>query len=169
MPYVFYAYDSSQATISSGSVNYLFAYDSSQETISGGSVILLYASNSSQITMTGGSISYHLEAFDSSQVTVSGGTITAGLLADNTSKMIIDGSNFAIDGTPVGFGDITSILGGSSAHDPHRILTGTLANGDIINTQFQIGNQAEIVLTPEPATLLLLGLGAAVLRKKARN
>jgi len=38
-------------------------------------------------------------------------------------------------------------------------MTGTLASGDIINNQFRIGNTAKIVLIPEPATFLLLGLG----------
>jgi hypothetical protein len=85
---------------------------------------------------------------------------------DTNAKLTIHGSDFAIDGTPFGFGEITSILGSDCGDEPSRRLTGTLANGDIINSQFQIGNSASIVLVPEPATLLLLGLGAVIMKRK---
>jgi hypothetical protein len=42
-----------------------------------------------------------------------------------------------------------------------------LTNGDPINNDFYIATNASIVLVPEPATLLLLGLGAVMLRKKS--
>ena len=83
-----------------------------------------------------------------------------------SASLTIHGSDFAIDGSPVGLGEITSILGGSYWYEPYRRLTGTVANGDIINNQFRIGNDASIVLVPEPATLLLLTLGVLTLRKK---
>jgi hypothetical protein len=70
-------------------------------------------------------------------------------------------------GTPLGYCEITSILGGNYENEPLRRLTGTLANGDIINNQFRIGETAKIVLVPEPATLLLLGLGAVMVRKRS--
>jgi hypothetical protein len=88
------------------------------------------------------------------------------LVAGGNGKLIINGSNFAIDGTPFVSGQITSILGGDFSNEPSRRLTGILANGDIINNQFLIGNTAEIVLVPEPATLLLLGFGMVMLRRK---
>ena len=88
------------------------------------------------------------------------------LSAGETATLTIYGSNFAIDGSSVGFGVITSMLGGDYGNEPYRRLTGTLANGDIINNQFQIGNDAKIVLVPEPTMLLLLGLGAVMLRRR---
>ena len=78
----------------------------------------------------------------------------------------INGSNFAVDGIPLGFGEIKSTLGGYYENEPFRTLTGTLANGDIINNSFRIGDYASIVLVPEPVTLLLLGLGGAIVRKR---
>jgi len=183
------AYDRTQVIMTDGQIWYLDAYDSSQATMSGGTATGdLIAKGSSQVTMSGVTVMGYLEAGDSSHVTMSGGsvlgmsvsnssqvTISGGtigsdgfleLVASGNGKLIINGSNFAIDGISFGFGEITSILGGAYENDPFRRLTGTLANGDIINNRFQIGNNAKIVLIPEPATILLLTLGSLVLRRK---
>ena len=76
------------------------------------------------------------------------------------------GSDFAVDGQPVGYGELTSVYGGGWNNEPWRRLTGKLDNGDTIDNDFRIGYDAKIVLTPEPATLLLLGLGAVMVRRK---
>jgi hypothetical protein len=115
--------------------------------------------------MSGGHVD-SLFVNDSSKVTMSGGTIGPDLRLINLAELIIDGSDFAIDGIPFDYGNITSIFGGSTLNEPFRTLTGTLANGDILNNQFQIGDNASITLVPEPTTILLLGLGAVVLRRK---
>ena len=47
-------------------------------------------------------------------------------------------------------------------------MTGTLLSDDPINTQFRISENAKIVLVPEPATLLLLGLGGLALLRDRR-
>jgi hypothetical protein len=164
------ANDSSKVTMSGGSVgDSLYAHDSSQVTISGGSVAHgLSADNSSQVTMSGGSVEL-LYANDSSHVNWSGGIIAFDsypIMLDGQAILTIIGSDFAINGNPFGYGEITSILGGGYSGESLRTLTGTLANGDIINNQFQIGDYASITLVPEPATLLLLGLGAVIARSK---
>ena len=184
------AYDSSQATMSGGTATGdLIAKGSSHVTMSGGTATGdLIAKGSSHVTMSGVTVMGYLEAGDSSHVTMSGGsvlgmsvsnssqvTISGGtigsdgfleLVASGNGKLIINGSNFAIDGISLGFGEITSIFGGVYENEPYRRLTGTLANGDIINNRFQIGNNAKIVLIPEPATIALLFLGGLVFRKK---
>jgi hypothetical protein len=64
---------------------------------------------------------------------------------------------------PVSYGILTSILFGKYSDDPQRRLTGRWVNGDTFGVDFYIGNSASITLVPEPATLLLLGLGVPIL------
>jgi hypothetical protein len=167
--YNLYAYDDSQVTMSGGTVsNHLIADNSSCVTISGGQVGgALLAVGNSQITMSGGTV-FSLAATGNSQITMFGGTV-GGLFAVEHSQIILAGSGFAIDGIPVGLGEIKSILGGFYSNEPPRILTGTLANGDIINNQFQIGDGASIVLVPEPATMVLVGLGGMLAARRRRS
>jgi hypothetical protein len=181
------SFDNSQVIMSGGSVNSLYAYDHSLVEISGGSVRFsdLYAYGGSRVTISGGSLDICLNSFDSSrvimlggsviddlnirgasQITLSGGTIGRNFNLEANANLTIYGSDFAIDGSPVGFVEIASILGGQRTLEPYRRLTGTLANGDIINNEFRIGEYASITLIPEPASLLLLGLGGLLIRKR---
>ncbi len=176
------SYDNSQATMSGGVVQQMYAArGNSKATMSGGTVTDLYAYDSGQITMSQGSVKHffvvknngramlsggsilELVTCDSGQLTISGGAWT-WLEVENNSYVTIKGSNFAINGTPVNFGEITSL--GVYPNDSFRRLTGILANGDIIDNQFRISGTAKLLLVPEPATLLLLGLGGVILRKK---
>lgn len=163
--YGLFTYNTSQVIMSDGYVSDLYAYDSSQITMSGGSVGPLNTYGSSQAIMLGG-LGHVLRAHDNSQLTLSGGIIDSYLFSTDNAELIINGSNFAIDGIPVGFGEITSILGGYVGNEPSRRITGTLANGDAINNQFQVGYSASINLIPEPATISLLALGFLLLRRK---
>jgi hypothetical protein len=144
----FGANNNSQVTMSDGLVrDYFIAYLNSQVTISGGRVgNIFHAGDSSHVTMTGGTL---------------GGIIDL----EYQAVLKLDGCNFAIDGIPFSSGEVTSILGGYWRNEPYRLLTGTLANGDIINNQFRIGDAAKIIIVPEPATLLLLGIGGLLFRK----
>jgi hypothetical protein len=167
-------------------VTNLSAYNNSQITMSsGGSARNFSASDSSRVTMNGGSVSYNLLVYGSSQVTISGGRVGEVLGVQQSSlvnwsggsvgqymevggmaALTIYGSNFAIDGIPFVFGEISSIFGGFYGDEPYRRLTGTLANGDIINNQFRIGDTASIVLIPEPASILLLFFGGLLASRK---
>ena len=156
-----------QITMSGGTADCMEASGNSQAIMSGGTVVgSLFVRDSSQLTMSGGTVGYLFS--DGGQTTMSGGRLseTLGIRLDTGAELIIEGSNFAIDGTLFGFGEITSILGGGYTLEPYRRITGTLSNGDVLNTQFQIGRNASITLVPEPCTLLLLGLGAVMLRRK---
>jgi len=159
-------YQSSQVDISCGSIShYLNTYDSSQLNISGGVTVRLACWESSHVNISGGEIgNYLFYTYDNSQVNISGGEI-GDLTLLSESKIQIFGSDFAVDGQSVGYGELASIFGGSYYHEPFRYLTGTLSSGEPINCLFLIGNDARIVLVPEPATILLLGLGALCFRK----
>ncbi len=163
--YFLYLHDSSQVTVSGGSFeNTLIAYDNSQVTVSGGSVRGLYAFGGNQVTVSGGSIGNltttsqvttvsggsikrDLKAYGSSQVILSGGLIGRELLIWSNAVLTIDGSDFAVDETPVGSTELTSILGLGYENEPYRRLTGTLLSGDPLNNDFRIGHSAKIVLT----------------------
>jgi hypothetical protein len=143
-------FDYSQVNMFGGSIGFvLFTWDDSQAYISDGLIAVdLYATNYSQVEITGGSIGEIISAREYSQVT-------------------IFGSDFAVDGIPIGYGPITEgtinelgMLTGT--------LTGTLVNGDFLNNDFDIDPDATIYLIPEPASIMFLGLGALWLRRRSR-
>jgi hypothetical protein len=95
----------------------------------------------------------HMEVF--------GGRIGDGahedyLIAEDNSSVNIYGWDFALDGQPVDYGELVS----------SGVLTGILSSSELINTRVYITQNAKITLVPEPTTLLLLALGAVILRGK---
>lgn len=156
-------YDRGKITFSGGSTGYLRGFDSSEVIVSGGEIGgQLGTYNSSQLTVSGGLIGEHLVVNQDGQVSLSGGSIGGNLLLYKFAVLTIYGSDFAINGTPVDYGEYfaSDYLSGT--------LTGTLASGDTLNNVFSIEDNASIVLVPEPATLLLLGLGTLFFRKTGR-
>ena len=141
--------------LAGGSITYpyrLQAHEDSIVNMLGDSIVdYLYAFDNSRVDMSGGSIGYDLYADDSSQVDISGGSIEDELFSSGRAILSIHGSDFAVDGVPFGYGELTSILGGSPWDEPNRNLTGTLASGEPINNGFYIGYDAKIVLVPAPA------------------
>ena len=83
----------------------------------------------------------------------------------DVSILEITGTDFAINGTPVAYGEYTN--GGTG--EIHGTLTGTLANGDSINSGFWIYDNSKMVLTLEPATMAMLALGGLVIIRRKRK
>jgi len=163
------SWDFSQVDISGGSIeDRLDSWGSSQLNISGGFIYGLVSWESSHADISGGSIG-DLVSSSSGQINVFGGTISGDLRLWGQSKIRIFGYDFAVDGQPLGYGELTSIYGGLPDYEPLRHLTGTLLSGELFDNDFYIGNDARIVLIPEPTTLLLLGIGGLVLRKRRRS
>lgn len=184
---ILYAYDNTRVGVSGGRVaylsphnasaismiggraDYLWAYDNSQINFSEGIIDgYLYAQNNTRVTISDGSIGTDLWLWNGNQTEMYGGTIGYNILLGNSAGLTIHGSGFSIDGQPVGYGDLTSILGGAYNNEPYRQITGTLANGDILNNRFKVGETATIHLVPEPSTMVLL-VGAAVAGLLARR
>ncbi len=165
-PYIMIGFENSRINVRGGSISSLASLGSTQVDISGGRVVL-FAQDSSQTNISGGIVS-GLITHHSSQVNISGGSIEGALFLANHSIIQIFGYDFAVDGQPFGYGELTSILGGYPHDEPLRHLTGTLLSGEIIDTDFRIGHDARIALIPEPASALILGLGSLIvfLRRK---
>jgi hypothetical protein len=104
----------------------------------------------SQAIMSGGHLDGILWVRDYGQFTLSGGTIDHYFDFRGSSSLTIYGSNFEIAGTPVGYGEYSGI-----GH-----ITGILDSGNVLNNDFYFYDNAKLILIPDPATLLLLGLGA---------
>lgn len=171
--HILQGFEDSTINVSGGTINWLFFNDRSQGNLSGGTVLgtnMFYDNsrvtisgtelfsitllNNSELFMSGGRINVSLDGRDNTSLTVTGG-IFEHLRLDHNNVTTIYGKDFAVDGTPVGYGEIFSILGGDPGPDPNRILTGTLASGQTLYADFEIGNSAKIVLAsfPEHSTL----------------
>lgn len=141
----------------------------SRVTVSGGFINDLHLSGNSQATVSGGSILGYLSAGGSSRATLSGGRVYGKFWLSTDGVLTIEGLDFAVDGQAFGYGELASLLGGESDAEPIRHLTGTLFSGDAVFNDFLIGQNGRIVLVPEPATFLLVGMGGLALIRKRRN
>lgn len=154
------------------------ATDTSQVTISGGYFPSFFnTSLSSQIYILGDAmIGGRMSIVQDSYVDVCGGMLSGlsggelgwlylwGGSMSSSASLVLHG-NFTIDGRPA-FGTFTA-TGGDMLHGH---LAGTLADGtsfgSIRNFDFTIEDYASLVLVPEPATVLLLGLGSFIFLRK---
>ncbi len=113
-----------------------------------------------QAELSGGRVSDNsMRIFDFSRLIITGGDIGPGVRSYGNSEVFIYGSNFQIDGVPVGYGPVPVPMGN---------LTGDLLNGQI-QCSFDIFDDSSVTLVPEPVSVVVLGLGgvALILRRKA--
>jgi len=158
----------SQLSVSSGLLGIITTDGYAQMDISGGSIgHSVFCRGFSQASITGGSVLHSIASSEFSQVIFSGGALEGFLDSGGRGTITIVGYDFAIDGQSVGYGELTSILGGLPEDEPWRHLTGTLASGEPIDNDFRIAEYAKIILIPEPATIALLSIGGiAVIRRR---
>lgn len=163
------AYGSPTVTLNGGHVADTIQTNGNAEvTVNGGQIDgYVGAGGNARISVHGGSMDW-VQSTNAGTMVITGGSIASSVHARDTSRIWIEGSNFAIDGAPVGLGDILQTTG---------VLTGLLANGDALNVAFRQGEldtgqltpySGTIMLTPEPGSGLLLGLGLAGLAARRR-
>jgi hypothetical protein len=66
------------------------------------------------------------------------------------------GEDWAIDGVPVGFGDVGALAGGAQRTGR---LTGILESGDVVDTDFRVQDSGILRLLPEPGSGLAIATG----------
>jgi hypothetical protein len=114
-----------------------------------------------QAELSGGRVSDDsMRIFDFSRLIITGGDIGPGFRSYGNSEVFIYGSDFQIDGVPVGYGRISIPMG---------VLAGDLLDGQMHTYTFLILDDSSVTLVPEPASAIMLGLGgvALILRRKA--
>ena len=157
--------DSSRVNIFSGGVQLSMTVEhDSQVTINGGMVSSGMAYDTSSIILNDGTAG-ELGARNYSEIHISGGVLSSFFWAMGSGKLVVSGTDFMVDGQSIEYG--TYDTGGRD--QVHGYLTGTLSNGDMINNDFYLYDNATLVLIPEPCTILLLGLGGLALRHKLRR
>jgi hypothetical protein len=159
--------DNSHFILNSGAIGWstgdfggqcLTAQDNGTINILGGTVWgYLGSYGSGKIDIWGGSVRKDIYVHSNRGVSIHGGILNGSLCVNGSDASVkIYGQNFNY-----AFGEITDKTG---------TISGTLANGDNIQVSFIRGegsySAGSIILIPEPATLLLLGLGAVMVRKK---
>lgn len=153
--------------------NNIQTHDSSEVTVSGGTVNnYIHAYDNSTITISGGATNNTIISHDSGIINIMGGTINSYFRAyDGT--IYLYGNNFSVNNTALSFGDDLRDYGtlGSSGYWLSGPVTGILQDGSLLDTRFSIwaDSDAQIIIIPEPATVLLLGSGGLFIRKKRRR
>jgi hypothetical protein len=170
----------SSVTMNAGTVPSLGAFGHSFITMKGGTAGHLTGYDNSTVTMSGGMVEGHLGASGNSTVTMSGGSVYSSFSVDYSGMLYLVGSNFFVTAsgvtTALSYGDHLSDYGRLVIFNNADYYTGTiagrLADGTLINNTFFINNQGmfagtgDIVIVPEPCTLLLFGLGGLLITKR---
>jgi hypothetical protein len=183
------AADNSTLNVTGGKIKGISTYNTSTTIISNGLISNnIQTHNSSEVTISGGTINNYVHAYDNSIITISGGVTNNAIISHdsgiidimggtiNSSFQAYDGtiylygSNFSVNSTALSFGDDLRDYGtlGSGGLWLSGPITGILQDGSVLDTYFSVwaDSDAQIIIIPEPATVLLLGLGMLFLRKR---
>ena len=143
----------------------LWMQDNSNVIINGGNIQLdISIGHNSTLTITGGVISGYLNGGQTAKINIHGGIFDSPIHFGDSAQTTIYGSDFYINGVPAPYG--------SYSGDRSGVITGLLSDGTVLNHDLDMYTNATLTLVydpvPEPTTLLLLGLGAVMLRRKYR-
>ncbi len=161
----FTTWGSSTANVSGGILEALVSVETSIVNLSGAMQIEgLGVSDSGTVNMFGGNVGL-IEAWNHSTVNLHGGTISNYLLAYGTEDLVISIFGYGFNYDPLAGSYRGGQLTGFWLDDtPFSIdlYYDDTPGGPIIDTW------SHITLIPEPATILLLGLGGFLIRKRSK-
>lgn len=163
-------YDKSTATINDGLLGGVWSgYESSLQ-ISGGTITTdLESMGNAAVSIYGGVIKGDVEAWYDCTTKIYGGTIGDQLEVFGNGKIYLYGSGFSVGGRYLNSGDSLRDYGTSIGYALTGIIRGKLQDGSDLNSAFYISGlntNCDIIVIPEPTTLLLLSLGGLLLRRK---
>jgi hypothetical protein len=144
---------------------------------------LVLAWNDSHVVVKSGTFGFRttfgfhrgILATENALVTINGGLISGLLVgsrdngAYDMSTIMVSGSNFKLNGSELNYGQYYAADFVRDSVGKIGLLTGTLANGDLLNANVYINDGACLYLVPEPTTISLLALGAVLAGRKRRK
>jgi len=165
------AYDASTVNVTAGHVNTLTAWESSTVNVSGGEVYGLWAEASGTVNLSHTGSVFNLAAGDFGVANVTGGTIEyLGAIESGTANLY---GGLVTDSLWVGESATGNIFGYDlvKTNSGGRYGYGQIYGYWFDDSAFTIdlnGSQtySRINLIPEPSSLILLGLGSLLLRKR---
>jgi len=136
----------------------------------GGGLLTLSTYDFSTTNIHGGEITLGIDTYDSSAVNIYDGTITAHFLGvRDSSTLNIYGGNLDVINSPTFYETSTvNIYGyGFFYDDVLGVLTGNLQDGStFIFRELSPSNYSNLNLVPEPTSILLLGLGLLLVKRR---
>jgi hypothetical protein len=113
-----------------------------------------------KMTVSGSSLQTGIQASSLTYFSIVDSGITGDVIVDASAIIRIEGKDFEVDGVDFTYGGLSGFGSGR--------VTGFAHNGQLIDFDFSINDYAEIILVPEPTTLILFGLGSLALRRRLR-
>ena len=166
------------ANISNVSVRYrLKVRENAKASLSSGTIgasILL--SDDSFLSMSGGSATDKIHLSSNATMNLSGGSFGGIFQIFQNALVYLDGYDFEVNGQALSYGDRLSDFGVLTEHNVlydyyYGTITGTLADGTSLNNDFWIHTSdvdatGDIIIVPEPCSLILISLGTLILRSR---
>ena len=179
------AYGNSIMKMSGGSAKHITVNGTSFFSMTGGSTgytgLDFRATEYSNVNISGGIFGGRITVLNDSIATVSGGSMPA-LRTRHNGIIRLEGTGFEVDGVPLengdrlsDFGTLVELRSNGDIRDYYKgQISGYLADGSALDIPYYIFNKGfyegtgDIIIVPEPTSLLLLGLGGIMLRRKIR-
>lgn len=103
-----------------------------------------------------------IDVYGTSIVYLNGAQLHGRMTAYNDSVFVLSGEDFSINGIKVTNGEYNGV----GLEYPYFDVSFISSQGIAFSYDFFLNDNSRLVLVPEPATLLMLGIGGLLLRKR---